>query len=63
MVTTSAKKTDVDVYLTRQVVRQGNYLSLHNEVKFFPLQQWGKKRRTGCRCPAQPYPTVDLGTA
>ncbi|NKI75668.1 intracellular growth attenuator family protein [Dickeya sp. CFBP 2040] len=36
------RKTDVDIYLTRQVVRQGNYLSLHNEVKFFPLQQWGK---------------------
>ncbi|QYM98207.1 intracellular growth attenuator family protein [Dickeya ananatis] len=36
------KKTDVDIYLTRQVVRQGGYLSLHNEVKFFPLQQWGK---------------------
>ncbi|MCL6407174.1 intracellular growth attenuator family protein [Dickeya dadantii] len=36
------RKTDVDIYLTRQVVRQGHYLSLHNEVKFFPLQQWGK---------------------
>ncbi|SLM64901.1 MULTISPECIES: intracellular growth attenuator family protein [Dickeya] len=35
-------KTDVDIYLNRQVVRQGKYLSLHNEVKFFPLQHWGK---------------------
>ncbi|MGM3173381.1 intracellular growth attenuator family protein [Dickeya lacustris] len=35
-------KTDVDIYLNRHVVRQGKYLSLHNEVKFFPLQHWGK---------------------
>ena len=27
------KKTDVDIYQNRQVVRQGKYLSLHNEVK------------------------------
>lgn len=36
------KKTDIDIYLNRQVVRQGQYLSLHNEVKLFPLQRWGK---------------------
>ncbi|MGL6018940.1 MAG: intracellular growth attenuator family protein [Gibbsiella quercinecans] len=34
--------TDVDIYLNRQVVRQGRYLSLHDEVKNFPLQQWGR---------------------
>ncbi|BEN42207.1 MAG: intracellular growth attenuator family protein [Serratia marcescens] len=36
------KSTDVDVYLNRQVVRQGRFLSLHDEVKNFPLQQWGR---------------------
>lgn len=36
------KTTDVDVYLNRQVVRQGHFLSLHDEVKNFPLQQWGR---------------------
>ncbi|MDQ7100157.1 MULTISPECIES: intracellular growth attenuator family protein [unclassified Serratia (in: enterobacteria)] len=36
------KTTDVDVYLNRQVVRQGCFLSLHDEVKNFPLQQWGR---------------------
>ena len=36
------KTTDVDIYLNRQVVRQGRFLSLHDEVKNFPLQQWGK---------------------
>ncbi|MDU6410192.1 MAG: intracellular growth attenuator family protein [Yersiniaceae bacterium] len=34
--------TDVDIYLNRQVVRQGHYLSLHDEVKHFPLQRWAK---------------------
>lgn len=34
--------TDVDIYLNRQVVRQGRYLSLHDEMKHFPLQHWGK---------------------
>ncbi|EOW3958990.1 intracellular growth attenuator family protein [Enterobacter hormaechei] len=33
-------KTDIDIYLDRQVVRQGRYLSLHDEVKNFPLQHW-----------------------
>ncbi|ATA26333.1 Intracellular growth attenuator protein igaA [Brenneria goodwinii] len=36
------KKTNVDIYLDHQVVRQGRYLSLHDEVKNFPLQRWGK---------------------
>lgn len=36
------KSTDVDIYLNRQVVRQGRFLSLHDEVKNFPLQQWGR---------------------
>ncbi|HEJ8095819.1 TPA: intracellular growth attenuator family protein [Serratia marcescens] len=36
------KTTDVDVYLNRQVVRQGRFLSLHDEVKNFPLQQRGR---------------------
>jgi len=36
------KTTDVDVYLNRQVVRQGRFLSLHDEVKNFPLQHWGR---------------------
>ncbi|CAM7325812.1 intracellular growth attenuator family protein [Enterobacter hormaechei] len=33
-------KTDIDIYLDRHVVRQGRYLSLHDEVKTFPLQHW-----------------------
>ncbi|CAI2500261.1 intracellular growth attenuator family protein [Serratia liquefaciens] len=36
------KTTDVDIYLNRQVLRQGRFLSLHDEVKNFPLQQWGR---------------------
>lgn len=36
------KKTNIDIYLNRQVVRQGQYLSLHDEVKKFPLQRYGK---------------------
>ncbi|NMP28456.1 intracellular growth attenuator family protein [Rahnella sp. SAP-1] len=36
------QKTDIDVYLNSQVVRQGHYLSLHDEVKNFPVQHWGK---------------------
>lgn len=34
------QKTDVDIYLDRHVVRQGRFLSLHDEVKNFPLQHW-----------------------
>ncbi|MEH0887523.1 intracellular growth attenuator family protein [Enterobacter sp. UNJFSC 003] len=33
-------QTDIDIYLDRHVVRQGRYLSLHDEVKNFPLQHW-----------------------
>ncbi|HDT1800635.1 TPA: intracellular growth attenuator family protein [Enterobacter hormaechei subsp. xiangfangensis] len=33
-------KMDIDIYLDRHVVRQGRYLSLHDEVKNFPLQHW-----------------------
>ncbi|TKI05014.1 IgaA/UmoB family intracellular growth attenuator [Martelella alba] len=36
------KKTDVDIYVNRQVVRQGRFLSLHNEMVNFPVQRWGK---------------------
>ncbi|MDM2884129.1 intracellular growth attenuator protein IgaA [Citrobacter sp. Cpo044] len=34
------QQTDIDIYLDRHVVRQGRFLSLHNEVKNFPLQHW-----------------------
>lgn len=34
------QKTDIDVYLDHRVVRQGRFLSLHDEVKNFPLQNW-----------------------
>lgn len=34
------QQTDIDIYLDRHVVRQGRYLSLHDEVKNFPLQYW-----------------------
>ncbi|MGX8941304.1 IgaA/UmoB family intracellular growth attenuator [Symbiopectobacterium sp. Eva_TO] len=37
-----AQKTQVDIYLNRQVVRQGEFLSLHEEVSRFPLQRFGK---------------------
>lgn len=30
------------MYLSRHVVRQGRFLSLHDEVKNFPLQRWGR---------------------
>ncbi len=33
-------KTDIDIYLDRHVTRQGQFLSLHDEVKNFPLQPW-----------------------
>ncbi|NDL64472.1 IgaA/UmoB family intracellular growth attenuator [Acerihabitans arboris] len=36
------KKTDVDIYVNRQVVRQGRYLSLHDEMRHFPVQRFGK---------------------
>lgn len=34
------QKTDIDIYLDRHVVRQGHFLSLHDEVRNFPLQHW-----------------------
>ncbi|MBP2153737.1 intracellular growth attenuator family protein [Erwinia rhapontici] len=34
--------TDVDIYLNRQVVRQGRFLSLQDEVRNFPIQRWRK---------------------
>ena len=34
------QKTDIDISLDRHVVRQGRFLSLHDEVKNFPLQHW-----------------------
>ncbi|KQN48324.1 Intracellular growth attenuator protein igaA [Serratia sp. Leaf50] len=42
------QKTNIDVYLNSQVVRQGRYLSLHDEVKNFPLQRWGKNLVITC---------------
>ncbi|SFN43337.1 Intracellular growth attenuator protein IgaA [Izhakiella capsodis] len=34
--------TDVEIYLNRHVVRQGDFLSLHDEVRNFPVQRWRK---------------------
>lgn len=34
------QQTDIDIYLDRHVARQGRFLSLHGEVKNFPLQHW-----------------------
>lgn len=34
------QQTDIDIYLDRHVVRRGRFLSLHDEVKNFPLQHW-----------------------
>lgn len=34
------RQTDIDIYLDRHVVRQGRFLSLHDEVTHFPLQHW-----------------------
>lgn len=34
------QKTDIDIYLGGHVVRQGAFLSLHEEVRLFPLQRW-----------------------
>ena len=34
------QKTDIDIYLDRQVLRQGRFLSLHDEVRNFPIQHW-----------------------
>ncbi|MCU7367106.1 intracellular growth attenuator family protein [Pantoea stewartii] len=40
--------TDVEIYLNRQVVRQGRFLSLQDEVKNFPLQRWRKNVVLAC---------------
>ncbi|MCG3102574.1 intracellular growth attenuator family protein, partial [Enterobacter sp. DRP3] len=32
--------SDINIYFYRHVVRQGRFLSLHDEVKYFPLQHW-----------------------
>lgn len=34
------QKTEIDIYLGSHVVRQGAFLSLHDEVRLFPLQRW-----------------------
>ncbi|WP_338518426.1 intracellular growth attenuator family protein [Erwinia aphidicola] len=34
--------TEIDIYLNRQVVRQGRFLSLQDEVRNFPVQRWRK---------------------
>ncbi|WP_054177873.1 intracellular growth attenuator family protein [Trabulsiella odontotermitis] len=34
------QQTDIDIYLDRNVARQGRFLSLHDEVRNFPLQHW-----------------------
>jgi hypothetical protein len=34
------QQSDIDIYLDRHVVRQGRFLSLHDEVTHFPLQHW-----------------------
>ncbi|MFS2221821.1 intracellular growth attenuator family protein [Pantoea sp. B65] len=40
--------TDVDIYLNRQVVRQGRFLSLQDEVRNFPVQFWRKNLVLAC---------------
>ncbi len=36
------KKTQIDIYVNHQVIRQGSHLSLHDEAQRFPLQRWGR---------------------
>ncbi|MEN4980289.1 intracellular growth attenuator family protein [Erwinia billingiae] len=36
------QSTEIDIYLNRQVVRQGRFLSLQDEVRNFPIQRWKK---------------------
>lgn len=36
------QSTEVDIYLSRHVVRQGRFLSLQDEVRNFPVQRWRK---------------------
>lgn len=40
--------TDVEIYLNRQVVRQGRFLSLQDEVRNFPIQRWRKNVVLAC---------------
>lgn len=40
--------TDVEIYLNRQVVRQGRFLSLQDEVRNFPVQRWRKNLVLAC---------------
>ncbi len=42
------QNTDIEMYLNRHVVRQGRFLSLHDEVKHFPLQRWGHNAVLAC---------------
>ncbi|ANG94536.1 intracellular growth attenuator family protein [Enterobacteriaceae bacterium 155047] len=42
------QKTDIDIYLDRHVVRQGRFLSLHDEVRNFPLQHWLRSTIIAC---------------
>lgn len=34
--------TNIDIYINRHVVKQGDFLSLHDESVNFPLHHWGK---------------------
>lgn len=36
------RKTNIDLYQNRQVLRQGKYLSLNDEAKYFPHRYWGR---------------------
>ncbi|MCC8374860.1 MULTISPECIES: intracellular growth attenuator family protein [Photorhabdus] len=36
------QKTNIDIYTNGQVVRQGHYLSLHDEEKNYPYRRYGK---------------------
>lgn len=38
----------MEIYLNRQVVRQGRFLSLQDEVKNFPIQRWRKNVVLAC---------------
>ena len=40
--------TDIEIYLNRQVVRQGRFLSLQDEVRNFPIQRWRKNVMLAC---------------
>lgn len=40
--------TDIEIYLNRQVVRQGRFLSLQDEVRNFPIKRWRKNVVLAC---------------